>query len=97
VTAEGQAELLRETLRIAPGLGSATVVETRVGFRPRSADDRPIVGPLPGSSNTFIATGLGALGLTLGPYVGAQAAAMATGAAAASVLAPFSPARFGTR
>jgi D-amino-acid dehydrogenase len=44
VTAAGQAEVLSEALRIAPGLGVATVIETRVGFRPVSADGRPLLG-----------------------------------------------------
>ena len=43
VTAAGQAEVLSEALRTAPGLGAATLVETRVGFRPVSADGRPLV------------------------------------------------------
>ena len=33
VTAAGQAEVLQEALRIAPGLEAATILETRVGFR----------------------------------------------------------------
>jgi D-amino-acid dehydrogenase len=67
-TADGVHQLLRECLRTAPGLAQATVVETRVGSRPATPDDRPIVGRVPGWVNAFVATGHGAEGLLLGPY-----------------------------
>ena len=67
-TADGVHQLLRECLRTAPGLGQATVVETRVGSRPATPDDRPILGRVPGWANAFVATGHGAEGLLLGPY-----------------------------
>jgi D-amino-acid dehydrogenase len=67
-TADGIHQLLRECLRIAPGLSQATVIEVRVGSRPATPDSRPILGRLPGWSNAFVATGHGAEGLLLGPY-----------------------------
>jgi D-amino-acid dehydrogenase len=68
VTAAGLHELLREGLSVAPGLGSATYLETRVGLRPTSADDRALVGRVPGWTNAWVATGHGANGLLQGPY-----------------------------
>ena len=47
VTAAGQHEVLAEALRIAPGLGPATVIETRVGFRPVAPGIRPLLGQAP--------------------------------------------------
>jgi D-amino-acid dehydrogenase len=70
VTAAGVHELLRECLSVAPGLADATYGETRVGLRPTSADDRALVGALPGWSNVWVATGHGANGLLQGPYSG---------------------------
>lgn len=67
-TAAGVHELLRECLTVAPGLASATYGETRVGLRPTSADDRAIVGRVPGWANAWVATGHGANGLLQGPY-----------------------------
>ena len=67
VTADGVRQLLRECLRTAPGLGVAELVEVRVGSRPVSADGLPLVGPVPGWSNAFVATGHGTEGLLLGP------------------------------
>jgi D-amino-acid dehydrogenase len=68
VTAAGLHELLRECLLVAPGLQGATYLETRVGLRPTSSDDRALVGRLPGWGNVWVATGHGANGLLQGPY-----------------------------
>ncbi len=98
VTAAGLHELLRECLTIAPGLDGSTYLETRVGLRPTSADDRAIVGRLPGWGNAWVATGHGANGLLQGPY-----SARALAHAMASVALPadeaplpqsFDPGRF---
>jgi D-amino-acid dehydrogenase len=68
VTAAGLHELLRECLTVAPGLNRAAYLETRVGLRPTSADDRAIVGRLPAWGNAWVATGHGANGLLQGPF-----------------------------
>jgi D-amino-acid dehydrogenase len=44
VTAAGQMEVLKEALAIAPGLGTATLLETRVGFRPAGPGPKPSLG-----------------------------------------------------
>lgn len=74
VTAGGQARLLAQTLRILPGLAAASVLETRVGFRPAAADGRPAVGPVGDVANLWVASGMGSVGLALGPLLGARAA-----------------------
>ena len=71
VTAAGLHELLRECLAVAPGLADAEYLFTRVGLRPTSPDDRPVVGAVPGWGNVWVATGHGANGLLLGPYTAA--------------------------
>jgi D-amino-acid dehydrogenase len=68
VTAAGLHELLRECLVVAPGLADASYIQTRVGLRPTSPDDRPVLGVVPGWENAWVATGHGANGLLLGPY-----------------------------
>ena len=99
VTAAGLHELLRECLSVAPGLESATYLETRVGLRPTSADERALVGALPGWSNVFVATGHGPNGLLQGPYSGRVLAHVMAGVELPSDEAPtpgaFDPARFG--
>lgn len=94
VTAGGLLSVLGSALRIAPGLADATVVETRVGFRPVSRDGLPLLGSLPGPAGAVIATGLGAHGLTLGPAVGAIAARLAAGQDCGHDLTALRPDRF---
>jgi D-amino-acid dehydrogenase len=48
------------------------------GLRPMSADDMPMVGPLPGWTNVTLATGHGMLGLTTAPSTGRLVAEMVT-------------------
>lgn len=93
MTPGGLAEVLNEALGVAPGLAGATVVETRVGFRPMSPDHRPQLGPVPGTDGLVVATGLGASGLTMGPRAGAIAARVALGLPPGEDLAPFDPLR----
>jgi D-amino-acid dehydrogenase len=93
VTSGGLAEVLGQALAVAPGLATATYLETRVGFRPVGPDVRPLLGPVPGVDGLVVATGLGANGLTLGPYAGAIAARVALGEPAGIDLAPVNPLR----
>jgi D-amino-acid dehydrogenase len=95
VTAGGVHEVLRETLRVMPGLAPARLREVRVGLRPGSVDDLPILGALPGVPGVFVATGHGANGLLLGPVSGALVADLVCGHEPSVDLAPFAPARFG--
>jgi D-amino-acid dehydrogenase len=93
VTAAGQAEVLAEALNIAPGLGAATVIETRVGFRPLGAEVRPCLGWVRGVEGLAVGTGLGASGLTIGPFAGRLLAELVTGKPVALDLGPFDPMR----
>ncbi len=45
-------------------------IPTWSGFRPASPDGIPFIGALPTSANTFMATGHGMMGVTLGPVTG---------------------------
>jgi len=98
-TAGGLHELLRECLSVAPGLEGARYLETRVGLRPTSADDRALVGRVPGWANAWVATGHGANGLLQGPYSARLLAhaVIGEGVTAGEVPLPdaFDPARFG--
>lgn len=79
VTASGVHEVLDKALYIAPGLADATILETRVGFRPFTPGFLPVFGSLPGHEGIFFANGLGASGLTMGPFIGAELAKLALG------------------
>lgn len=91
VTASGQTEVLSEALRIAPGLGAATMIETRVGFRPVAIGVRPILGWVQGIQGVAVGNGLGAAGLTIGPFAGRLLADLVTGQPGLIDLAPFNP------
>jgi D-amino-acid dehydrogenase len=93
VTPGGLTEVLQQALAVAPGLATATYLETRVGFRPMSPDGRPLLGPVPGVEGLVVATGLGPNGLTMGPYAGAIAALVALGEPPGVDLAPVNPLR----
>ncbi|MCC3357275.1 NAD(P)/FAD-dependent oxidoreductase [Bacillus sp. REN16] len=79
VTAGGLHEVLNKALSIAPGLSEGTVIETRVGFRPFTPDFLPVIGVIPGYDNLYVANGLGASGLTVGPFLGGELAKLAMG------------------
>ena len=78
VTAAGQSEVLTQALHVAPGLAAATMIETRVGFRP-VGPGRPVLGYAKGSDWLLIGNGLGAAGLTIGPLGGRMLADAALG------------------
>jgi D-amino-acid dehydrogenase len=92
VTAAGQAEVLNRALAIAPGLADATVLETRIGFRPFGPTDRPIIGRAPGVEGLILGNSLAATGLTIGPYCGRLVAELAMGRQPDMDLTPFAPA-----
>ncbi len=94
-TAGGVRDLLRECVAIAPGLTDATLAEVRVGLRPTTPDDRPLLGPAPDMANVHVCTGHGANGLLLGPYSAALVAAGLTGATPHDAL-PYAAGRFAT-
>lgn len=71
-TAIGIHEVLEKALKTAPGLAEATFEEVRVGIRPFTPDFLPIIGEVPGHPEVLFANGLGASGLTVGPYLGKQ-------------------------
>jgi len=93
LTAGGVMQVLQQALGVAPGLATATLHEMRIGMRPMSPDLKPLLGPVPGLEGLVIGNGLGASGLTIGPYAGRLLAQyLLTGKAEIS-LAPYDPLR----
>ena len=95
MTAAGVHEVLGEALRVAPGLAAATIADIRVGLRPATPDGVPVLGPVPGVRNVYIAAGHGATGLQLGPYSGKLMSDLVLGHALESDISAFSVTRFG--
>ncbi|GMK40626.1 putative oxidoreductase YurR [Paenibacillus sp. CCS19] len=81
VTAGGMQEVLNKGLTLAPSLADSTIIETRVGFRPFTPGFLPVIGAVPGWDGAYAANGLGASGLTVGPYMGSQLAKLVLGEA----------------
>ncbi|WP_304455078.1 FAD-binding oxidoreductase [Nocardiopsis sp. YSL2] len=95
VTASGLLHNLATAVEVLPGLSEATVVETRVGFRPGTHDGQQLLGTVDRLPGVVVATGLGSEGLTFGPYQGLVAARLALGEDVGLDLALFRPDRPG--
>lgn len=93
VTAGGMGEILDRALTAAPGLAQASYRETRVGFRPVSADGLPYLGRLPELEGIAVSTGFGATGLTMAPFAGKLIADLALGRDVDFDLAGYEPDR----
>lgn len=78
-TAGGIQEVLNKGMHFAPELAEGTFQEVRVGFRPFTPGFLPVIGAIPGWSGLLAANGLGASGLTTGPFIGYQLAKLALG------------------
>ncbi|MBB6451203.1 D-amino-acid dehydrogenase [Geomicrobium halophilum] len=95
-TAGGIQEVLESGLSIAPKLADSTLSETRIGFRPVTPDEIPIIGRIHHLGNISVANGLGPSGLTMGPYVGKVLSDHTLGKEMELDLSPYDPLRFET-
>ncbi len=93
-TAEGVAGLLAVGVRLVPALAEAEVAEIKVGLRPGTPDDLPILGPAPGWEGLTLATGHFRRGVALSPITGKLVAEAIITGQVDPLLAPFSLARF---
>ncbi|MFZ0076265.1 MAG: FAD-binding oxidoreductase, partial [Exiguobacterium undae] len=78
-TVKGMHALLTRALPVAPALEDSKINEMRVGLRPYTSTSLPIIGRLATHPNVLVANGLGASGLTIGPYLGRELAKLALG------------------
>ena len=84
---------LLSNLSTALELAEATVVRTRVGFRPGTHDGAQLSGSIERLPGVVVATGLGSQGLTFGPFQGTVAARPAMGEDPGLDLSAFVPDR----
>jgi D-amino-acid dehydrogenase len=61
------ATILARATRFVPAIADAAIGATRVCARPRSRDERPLIGPVPGVDGLWIAAGHGPWGISTGP------------------------------
>jgi D-amino-acid dehydrogenase len=76
------------------GMGDAEPLSEWCGLRPCISDGLPVVGPIPGHTGAFIATGHAMLGLTLGPVTGKLTAEYVLDGEPSIEIGPLSPGRF---
>lgn len=93
LTAGGVHEVLGAALDVAPGLKEGTLKEVRIGFRPMGPDILPLVGAVDAITGLYMANGLGASGLTMGPYVGTLAAELMMDEQIEVDMSPYQPMR----
>lgn len=84
----------RVVSRLLPEAFEGGRVREWVGLRPLTPDGLPVIGPLPGIDNVYVASGHQMLGVTLAPATGHALAGLILEGQAGLDLAPFDPARF---
>jgi glycine oxidase len=94
-TVAGVRTLVDAAVALAPGLDAATFDEVRVGLRPATADELPIIGPSATMPQVFYAGGHYRSGVLLAPLTAGLVADLVLEGRAASELDAMRPARFG--
>jgi D-amino-acid dehydrogenase len=88
------ATILARATRFVPAIAGASIGATRVCARPRSRDDRPLIGPVAGVDGLWIAAGHGPWGISTGPAAATLLVDLLDGRLAAPPAA-LAPDRFG--
>ena len=84
-------ENIREVARIIPSIESATLIETRVGFRPFTPDRIPHIGWASSVDGLLLGLGISSQGMTMGAYTGAALADQALGVSGRDIPDSFKP------
>src|SRR5229473_1879275 len=94
LTGEGMNAIKSMALEIVPSIADLPLVNSWAGFRPRVADDLPVLGPCEGIEGLFYATGHYRNGILLAPITGELIAQAIVDGEAPLLLKAFSPDRF---
>lgn len=94
-TAAGVQQLLNAVTELAPPAANAAFLGARVGLRPGTPDDRPIVGRSERVPGLIYATGHYRNGALLAPLTAVTVADLVEGCGLDDVWAPCNPSRFG--
>ncbi len=90
----GCERLRRVSISLVPQLADADVIAEQACFRPVTADGMPIIGPIAGHENAYVATGHSVWGMLNAPGTAEALADAILGEDRSQIdLAPFSPAR----
>ncbi len=94
LTAGGVAWLLNTAIHLVPMLADSAIERLWTGLRPKTPDQRPILGPAPGWENVTLAVGHGSVGILLSAITGRAIAELVTTGLASEIGRPFSAERF---
>jgi D-hydroxyproline dehydrogenase subunit beta len=87
--------MLQRALEYLPGLGVLSAVRTWTGFRAATPDKLPLIGPWPGDTSLFLATGHEGLGITTSLATARILVDQITGAKPEIPVEPYLPSRAG--
>ena len=93
-TAFGRDTIMASVIEVLPYLADAELVQHTACLRPVAPDGLPVIGPAPGNSGVFIASGSGRKGIFLGPAMGRSIADMVEGRESSIDVSRLSPDRF---
>lgn len=94
-TVAGVRELIDATRRVAPGVSDASFQEARVGLRPATPDELPVIGPSAAVPGLVYACGHFRNGILLAPLTAAVVADLVVDRRLDAALEVTSPSRFG--
>jgi D-hydroxyproline dehydrogenase subunit beta len=89
--------MLRRAEEYMPDLRQLPAIRIWTGFRAATPDKLPLIGPWPGDSTLWLATGHEGLGITTSLATAALLCAQIAGDAAPIPVEPYSPARFSSK
>jgi len=87
------ARMLQRAQEYMPGLGPMSAVRTWTGFRAATPDKLPLIGPWPGDTSLFLATGHEGLGITTSLATARILVDQITGAKPEIPIEPYLPSR----
>jgi glycine/D-amino acid oxidase-like deaminating enzyme len=85
--------MLTRAAEYMPMLSKMSAAKIWTGFRPASPDNLPLIGPWPGDSTLFVATGHEGLGITTSLATGRILADQIAGKKSAIPIEPYLPSR----
>jgi glycine oxidase len=94
-TADGVRHLLNAAQQLVPSIGTAVFEDVRVGLRPKTPDELPIIGPSSTMRHVFHATGHYRNGILLTPLTADLIADLVLDGREHGELALTTPSRFG--
>lgn len=89
LTAGGVAWLLSTANRLIPSLEQSAIESMWAGLRPKTPDNLPILGAVPGWENVTLATGHGSVGIMLSAITGQTLAELLVTGVAPELIHPF--------